>query len=41
MLRGGEMDLSYEELIAPTFVQHAIEKASASGQIEPITYPII
>ena len=41
LLRGGEMELSYEDLAAPIFVQHAIEKASASGQTEPITYPTI
>ena len=41
LLRGGDMKLSYEELAAPIFVQHAIEKASVSGQVEPITYPTI
>ena len=41
LLWGGDMKLSYEELAAPIFVQHAIEKASASGQVEPITYPTI
>ena len=39
MLRGGEMDLNYDELIAPVFVQHAIVRASESGKREEICYP--
>ena len=38
LLRGGEMELSYEELAAPVFALHAIEKASISGKEEPICY---
>ena len=38
LLNGGEMELSYEELIAPVFVMNAIDRASASGQVEPVCY---
>ena len=33
-----DLKLSYEELAAPVFALHAIEKASISGKEEPICY---
>ena len=36
MLRTGEMDFTYEELIRPVFVLAAIEKSYQTGKLEPI-----
>ena len=41
MYEGGKMVLSYEELIAPVFVMNAIERAAASGGVEPVCYGVI
>lgn len=38
LLRGGEMVLSYEELIAPVFVLNAIDRASESGEAVSVCY---
>lgn len=38
IMRGGDMVLSYEELIAPVFVLAAIDRASQSGKIEAVCY---
>lgn len=38
LLRGGKMTRSYDAFIAPVFVLNAIDRAIASGKVEPVNY---
>lgn len=38
ILRGKDQPMSYSDFIAPVFVLNAIDRASASGKVEPINY---